>query len=88
MAYVSPSVTLVQSGQTHSLWTRWLRRSWVMSSCQFFLMPAAEGGVSMGMAPRLPTPLPSFIKLRDEERDRNDKLEAIILLKVLNEVTL
>jgi hypothetical protein len=36
----------------------------VMSSCQFFLMPAAEGGVAMGMEPRLP----SFIKLRDEER--------------------
>lgn len=32
-----------------------------MSSCQDFLMPAAEGGVAVGMEPRFPTP--SFIKL-------------------------
>lgn len=32
-----------------------------MSSCQDFLMAAAEGGVAVGMEPKLPTP--SFIKL-------------------------
>lgn len=49
--------------QTHSLWTRWLRRSCVMSSCQDFLMPPAEGEVAVGKEPRLPTP--SFIRLRE-----------------------
>lgn len=52
---------LLAGEQTHSLWTRWLRRSCVMSSCQDFLMPAAEGGVAVGMEARFPTP--SFIKL-------------------------
>ena len=47
--------------KTHSLWTRWFLRSCVMSSCQDFLIPAAEGGVAVGMEPRFPTP--SFIKL-------------------------
>lgn len=32
-----------------------------MSSCQDFLIPAAEGGVAVGMDPRFPTA--SFIKL-------------------------
>lgn len=49
--------------KTYSLWTRWLRRSCVISSCQDFLKPAAEGGVAVGMEPRLPTP--SFIKLEE-----------------------
>lgn len=51
------------SQQTHSLWTRWLRRSCVMSSCQDFLIPAAEGGAAAGREPRFPTP--SFIKLQE-----------------------
>lgn len=36
-----------------------------MSSCQDFLMPAAEGGVAVGMEPRFPT---SFIKLGETTR--------------------
>lgn len=35
-----------------------------MSSCQDFRMPVAEGGVAVGIEPRLGTP--SFIKLKDE----------------------
>lgn len=45
-----------------------------MSSCQDFLMPAAEGGVAVGMEPRFPTP--SFIKLQgrtDVERDGREE---------------
>lgn len=34
-----------------------------MSSCQDFLMPPVEGGVAVGMEPRLPTA--SFIKLEE-----------------------
>jgi len=39
-----------------------------MSSCQDFLMPAAEGGVAVGMEPRLPRP--SFIKLGKKIEDK------------------
>lgn len=45
-----------------------------MSSCQDFLMPAAEGGVAVGMEPRFPTL--SFIKLGrviDEKRGEKGK---------------
>lgn len=45
---------------TYSLCTKWFRKSCVMSSCQLFLMPEAEGGPAVGMEP---TPLASFIRL-------------------------
>lgn len=54
------SAILIQSICTYSLCTKWLRRSCVMSSCQLFLMPVAEGGPAVGMEP---TPLASFIRL-------------------------
>lgn len=73
--YLLPIVTFFMAAcetqQTHSLWTRWLRRSCVMSSCQDFLMPAAEGGVAVGMEPRFPTP--SFIKLRETTGKKGNK---------------
>lgn len=47
---------------TYSLCTKWFRRSCVMSSCQLFLMPVAEGGPAVGMEP---TPLASFIRLEE-----------------------
>lgn len=45
---------------TYSLWTRWLRRSWVTCSCQVFLTPDAERGAAVGRLPPMePTPDPS-----------------------------
>jgi len=35
-------------------------------------MPAAEGGVAVGMEPRLPTPL-SFIKLKGGRREEGNR---------------
>lgn len=56
---------------TYSLCTKWFRRSCVMSSCQLFLIPVAEGGPAVGMEP---TPPPSFIRL--EERGEGIVLTA------------
>lgn len=53
-------VSVVVLLNTYSLCTKWFRRSCVMSSCQLFLMPEAEGGPAVGMEP---TPLASFIRL-------------------------
>lgn len=47
---------------TYSLCTKWFLRSCVMSSCQPFLMPEAEGGPAVGMEP---TPLPSLNRLEE-----------------------
>lgn len=45
---------------TYSLWTRWLRRSWVTCSCQVFLTPDAERGAAVGRLPPMePTTDPS-----------------------------
>ncbi len=55
---------------TYSLCTKWFRRSCVISSCQLFLMPEAEGGPAVGMEP---TPPASFIRLREKgSNDCND----------------
>lgn len=43
-----------------------------MSSCQDFLMPAAEGGVAVGMEPMFPTA--SFIKLEEAADGKREKL--------------
>lgn len=51
---------------TYSLCTKWFRRSCVMSSCQLFLMPVAEGGAAVGMEP---TPPASFIRLTETQRE-------------------
>lgn len=40
---------------THSLWTRWFRRSWVISSCHCFRIPVLDGCAAVGIAPKLAT---------------------------------
>lgn len=47
---------------TYSLCTKWFRRSCVMSSCQPFLIPEADGGPAVGMEP---TPPASFSRLEE-----------------------
>lgn len=61
---------------TYSLCTKWFRRSWVISSCQLFLMPVAEGGPAVGMDP---TPLASLIRLRERARQKFNDLPLQII---------
>ena len=57
------------NGWTHSLCTRWVRRSWVTCSCQAFLIPEAERGVAAGRFPMPPATDPSGISwLHDREK--------------------
>lgn len=47
--------------QSYSLWTRWFRRSWVISSCHCFRIPVLDGWAAVGIGPREATLAFSFI---------------------------
>lgn len=72
--------------QTHSLCTRWVRRSWVTCSCQAFLTPLAERGVAAGRFANPPPTDPSGISWLETEMKRATDIQSHIYKRMITKI--